>query len=132
MFYRKTKLNIFHCFLNKWQTVKPFFSHAKKTRLERAQQINNKGKPGGRKTKAKPRLVVTGAAGGKPLTKDQAKALLPTGVGININKDTKLHMRWNVSYPNPSAPFTYSRVWNEVRSDRESMMAFIVNKSIRL
>ena len=49
---------------------------------------------------------------------ETVKPYLPAVVGCAISKDMVLHMRWKISYPNPTAPFVFSRVWNAGRTDR--------------
>ena len=75
-----------------------------------------------KKAKAKPRKTIAGTAGGAPLARDEAKIFLSKLVGATISKDTTLHMRWKVSYPNDCAPFTFSKVWDAEVSDRSAMM----------
>ncbi len=54
-------------------------------------------------------------------TREEAKTFLPGVVGCNIKKDEVLHMRWQVRYPNPMAPFSTSSVWNDEITERAAL-----------
>lgn len=46
------------------------------------------------------------------LTSEEAAQWLPLVSGCRTYKDTYLHMRWKVCYPNPSPPFNHTCAWN--------------------
>eukprot|EP00974_Lingulodinium_polyedra_P002627 246365-Lingulodinium_polyedra.AAC.1 len=50
------------------------------------------------------------------------RPLLPPVAGCTILKDDVLHMRWKVKYPRPEPPYSTSRVWNAVTSERDSVL----------
>jgi hypothetical protein len=76
---------------------------------------------GKRTARAKQRPRTSGGPIHHIVTLEEAKTWLPGVAGCNVSFDDKLHMRWKVSYPNPSAPFTASSVWNEEVSSKEAL-----------
>jgi hypothetical protein len=74
---------------------------------------------------AKLRTTLLGTAGVAPLPREEAKVYLPKCVGVAIDNDTTVLLRWKVSYPNASAPFAFSKVWSAEISDRVVMIGCI-------
>ena len=59
----------------------------------------------------------------KNYSEDESKRFLPTVVGCVGTKDTKLHFRFEASYPTESPPYSFSQAWGENRSEKEAALA---------
>lgn len=55
-------------------------------------------------------------------TEADLSPMLPQVPGCTLVRDGSLHMRWSVRYPNPSAPFSTSKVWDETTSERDAAL----------
>lgn len=42
-----------------------------------------------------------------------------------MSRDGKRHMRWTASYPRTEPPFSKSCVWNEVITERDSVITIL-------
>ena len=53
---------------------------------------------------------------------EEARKFLPKDTkGCVLSRDDKLHMRWEISYPNKEPPYSTSAVWTEERSSRQAL-----------
>ena len=59
----------------------------------------------------------------KIFSEEEFKRLLPVAAGCVGTKDTKLHFRFEASYPTEHPPYSFSAAWNENRSEKEAALA---------
>lgn len=91
--------------------------------------VTRQGRPsavagsGGSKSRAPTRLKDIPFSG--EVSREQASQLIPKVKGCNLLLDRKRHMRWVCSYPNDTAPFSKSAVWNEDRSSFEALLSVV-------
>lgn len=69
----------------------------------------------------KPRKL-TGVPSWQCFTREQAQKFCPDVRGCRVDKDERLHFRWNVAYPCDSAPFFRTKVWHTSTSQRQALM----------